>query len=124
MDWKAAAGTDVTMSVCVGAFTLAKTGLLDGKSATTHHSAYKHFADQFPKVRLIRGVRFVDEGNVATAGGLTCGSDLAMHVVERYFGRQMAEDTAYYLEYQSLGWKDPNSNLMHRRPGRPRANQA
>ena len=115
---KAAAGTDVTMSVCVGAFTLAKTGLLDGKSATTHHSAYKHFADQFPKVRLIRGVRFVDEGNVATAGGLTCGSDLAMHVVERYFGRQMAEDTAYYLEYQSLGWKDPNSNVIYARPAK------
>lgn len=115
---KAAAGTDVTMSVCVGAFTLAKTGLLDGKSATTHHSTYKRFMDQFPKVHLVRGVRFVDEGNVATAGGLTCGSDLAMHVVERYFGRKMAEDTAYYLEYQSLGWKDPSSNAIYARPAK------
>jgi putative intracellular protease/amidase len=113
---KASAGTDVTMSVCVGAFTLAKTGLLDGKSATTHHSTYKRFADQFPKVHLVRGVRFVDEGNVATAGGLTCGSDLAMHIVERYFGRKLAEDTAYYLEYQSVGWKDPNSNRIYARP--------
>jgi transcriptional regulator GlxA family with amidase domain len=112
---KASAGTDVTMSVCVGAFTLAKTGLLDGKSATTHHSAYKRFADEFPKTHLVRGVRFVDEGNVASAGGLTCGSDLAMHVVERYFGRKLAEDTAYYLEYQSLGWKDPNSNAIYAR---------
>src|SRR5579864_7523059 len=75
---KASAGTDMTMSVCVGAFTLAKTGLLDGKSATTHHSTYKLFAGQFPKVHLVRGVRFVDEGNIASAGGLTCGSDLAM----------------------------------------------
>lgn len=113
---KASAGTDVTMSVCVGAFTLAKTGLLDGKSATTHHSAYKRFADQFPKAHLVRGVRFVDDGNVATAGGLTCGSDLAMHIVERYFGRKEAEDTAYYLEYQSLGWKDPSSNATYARP--------
>jgi len=113
---KASTGTDVTMSVCVGAFTLAKTGLLDGKSATTHHSTYKRFADQFPKIRLVRGVRFVDEGNVATAGGLTCGSDLAMHVVERYFGRKLAEDTAYYLEYQSVGWKDPSSNVIYARP--------
>lgn len=113
---KASAGADVTMSVCVGAFTLAKTGLLDGKSATTHHSAYKHFADQFPKVHLVRGVRFVDEGNLATAGGLTCGSDLAMHIVERYFGRKLAEDTAYYMEYQSLGWKDPSSNMVYARP--------
>ena len=73
---KASAGTDVTMSVCVGAFTLAKTGLLDGKSATTHHSTYKRFANQFPKVHLVRGVRFVDEGNVATAGGLTVAATL------------------------------------------------
>jgi putative intracellular protease/amidase len=115
---KASASTDVTMSVCVGAFTLAKTGLLDGKSATTHHSTYKRFADQFPKVHLVRGVRFVDEGNVATAGGLTCGSDLAMHVVERYFGRKLAEDTAYYLEYQSLGWKDPSSNAIYASPAK------
>jgi putative intracellular protease/amidase len=113
---KASAGTDMTMSVCVGAFTLAKTGLLDGKSATTHHSTYKRFADQFPKVHLVRGVRFVDEGNIASAGGLTCGSDLAMRVVERYFGRKQAEDTAYYLEYQSVGWKDPNSNSIYARP--------
>jgi putative intracellular protease/amidase len=115
---KASAGTDVTMSVCTGAFPLAKTGLLDGKSATTHHSAYKRFAEQFPKVQLVRGVRFVDDGNVATAGGLTCGSDLAMHIVERYFGRKLAEDTAYYLEYQSVGWKDPNSNVIYARPAK------
>ena len=109
---------DLTMSVCTGAFVLAKAGLLDGKSATTHHSAYKHFADEFPKVRLVRGVRFVDEGNIATAGGLTCGSDLAMHIVERYFGRKLAEDTAYYLEYQSVGWKDPSSNMVYARPSK------
>lgn len=115
---KASAGTDVTMSVCTGAFALARTGLLDGKSATTHHSAYKRFADQFSKVHLVRGVRFVDEGNVATAGGLTCGSDLAMHIVERYFGRKLAEDTAYYLEYQSVGWKDPSSNVIYARPAK------
>jgi transcriptional regulator GlxA family with amidase domain len=63
---KSSAGTDVTMSVCVGAIVLARTGLLDGKSATTHHDAYKHFANEFPKVHLIRGVRFVEEGNLAT----------------------------------------------------------
>jgi len=115
---KGSAGTDVTMSVCTGAFVLAKAGLLDAKSATTHHSAYKRFADQFPKVHLVRGVRFVDEGSVATAGGLTCGSDLAMHIVERYFGRKLAEDTAYYLEYQSVGWKDPSSNVIYARPAK------
>src|SRR5208282_5508368 len=110
---KSSVGTDVTMSVCVGAIVLARTGLLDGKSATTHHDAYKHFANEFPKVHLIRGVRFVEEGNLATSGGLACGIDLAMRVVERYFGRQVAEDTAYNLEYQGQGWKDPNSNAIY-----------
>lgn len=110
---KSSAGTDVTMSVCVGAFVLARTGLLDGKSATTHHDAYKQFAKEFPKVHVVRGVRFVEEGNLASAGGLASGIDLAMHVVDRYFGRKLAEDTAYNLEYQGPGWKDPNSNAIY-----------
>jgi putative intracellular protease/amidase len=112
---KSSVGSDVTMSVCVGAYVLAKTGLLDGKSATTHHDAYKDFAHEFPKVHVVRGVRFVEEGNLATSGGLACGVDLAMHVVERYFGKQVAEDTAYNLEYQGQGWKDPNSNAIYAR---------
>jgi transcriptional regulator GlxA family with amidase domain len=91
---KSSEGTDLTMSICVGAFLLAKTGLLNGKSATTHHDAYKQFANEFPKVHVIRGVRFVEDGNLATSGGLAAGIDLAMHVVDRYFGRKLAEDTA------------------------------
>jgi putative intracellular protease/amidase/YHS domain-containing protein len=110
---KSSVGTDLTMSVCVGAFVLARTGLLNGKSATTHHDAYKDFVNEFPKVHLVRGVRFVEEGNLATSGGLASGIDLALHVVERYFGRKVAEDTAYNLEYQGQGWKDPNSNAIY-----------
>ncbi len=101
------------MSVCVGAYVLAKTGLLNGKSATTHHDAYKDFVNEFPKVHVLRGVRFVEEGNLATSGGLASGIDLALHVVERYFGRKVAEDTAYNLEYQGQGWKDPNLNAIY-----------
>jgi putative intracellular protease/amidase/YHS domain-containing protein len=108
LDWirKASQTADVTMSVCTGAFLLAKTGLLDGKSATTHHNSYKIFERQFPKIALKRGARFVEAGNLATSGGLTSGMDLAMHVVERYFGRESAELDAYYMEYQGEGWKD------------------
>jgi putative intracellular protease/amidase/YHS domain-containing protein len=108
LDWirKASQTADVTMSVCTGAFLLAQSGLLDGKSATTHHNSYKIFERQFPKVTLKRGARFVEAGNVASAGGLTSGIDLAMRVVERYFGREVAEQNAYYMEYQGGGWKD------------------
>ncbi len=110
---KAAQTADLTMSVCTGAFLLARTGLLSGKEATTHHSAYKEFAMTFPDVRLKRGARFVDMGNVASAGGLSSGIDLALHVVERYFGRDTAVAAAYYLEYQGQGWTDPNSNSVY-----------
>jgi YHS domain-containing protein/putative intracellular protease/amidase len=97
---------DLTMSVCTGAFLLAKTGLLSGKTATTHHGSYARFGMTMKDIRLKRGYRFVDEGNVATSGGLSCGIDLALHVVERYYGRQVAENAAFWLEYQGGGWKD------------------
>jgi transcriptional regulator GlxA family with amidase domain len=105
--------TDVTMSVCTGAFILASTGLLSGKAATTHHASYKSFAMQFPDVSVTRGVRFVEAGNLATSGGLSSGIDLALRVVERYFGRKIATDTAYEMEYQGQGWMDANSNAVY-----------
>src|SRR5262249_19635450 len=96
-----------------GAFILAGTGLLAGKSATTHHSGYKGFAVKFPDVHLKRGARFVEDGNLATAGGLSSGIDLALRVVERYYGRQAAAETADYMEYQGKGWLDANSNQAY-----------
>jgi len=105
--------TDVTMSVCTGAFVLAKTGLLDGKSATTFHGAFGPFAMQFPKIELKRGARFVEDGNLASAGGLSSGIDLALRVVERYYGREVAAKTAYNMEYQGQGWMDANSNQAY-----------
>jgi transcriptional regulator GlxA family with amidase domain/YHS domain-containing protein len=105
--------TDVTMSVCTGAFVLAKTGLLKDKSATTFHAAFNAFAMQFPDIQLKRGARFVENGNLATAGGLSSGIDLALHVVERYFGREVAAKTAYNMEYQGQGWMNANSNQAY-----------
>jgi transcriptional regulator GlxA family with amidase domain len=90
---------DLTMSVCTGAFKLAKSGILDGKSATTHHEYYDQFAKQFPKVTLIRGPRFVDNGSIITAGGLTSGISAALHVVSRYYDAPTAAKTAAYMEF-------------------------
>ena len=115
LEWikKSSKTTDVTMSVCTGAFVLAKTGLLNGKSATTYHGAFGRFATQFPDVQLKRGARFVENGNLATAGGLSSGIDLALRVVERYYGREVARKTAYDLEYQGEGWMNPDSNKTY-----------
>lgn len=105
-DWlrKIVATADVTMSVCTGAFHLAKAGLLSGKAATTHHEFLDNLEREFPDITVKRGVRFVEGDKISTAGGLTSGTDLALRVVERYFGRDVAQTTATYMEYQGKGW--------------------
>jgi putative intracellular protease/amidase/YHS domain-containing protein len=115
LEWirKSTKNTDVTMSVCTGAFVLAKTGLLSGKSATTFHAAFRPFAARFPDIHLKRGARFVEDSNLATAGGLSSGIDLALRVVERYYGREIAQKTAYDMEYQGQGWMNPDSNQVY-----------
>src|SRR3954469_5581331 len=115
LEWlrKSAKTADLTMSVCTGAFILAQTGLLSGKAATTHHSAYKTLAAQFPDITVKRGARFVEQGNIASAAGLSSGIDLALRVVERYFGRDVAQNVAYNMEYQGKGWLNPNSNELY-----------
>jgi transcriptional regulator GlxA family with amidase domain len=115
LEWirKSTKNTDVTMSVCTGAFVLAKTGLLSGKAATTYHGAFVRFANQFPDIHLKRGARFVEDGNLATAGGLSSGIDLALRVVERYYGRDIAKKTAYDMEYQGEGWMNPDSSQVY-----------
>jgi transcriptional regulator GlxA family with amidase domain len=106
IEWlrKIAPTTDVTMSVCTGAFKLAKAGLLSGKAATTHHDFLDKLQKEYPDIQVKRGVRFVEGEKISTAGGLTSGTDLALRVVERYFGREVAQTTATYMEYQSKGW--------------------
>src|SRR5881396_1892011 len=115
LEWirKSTKSTDVTMSVCTGAFLLARTGLLSGKAATTFHGAFVSFAMQFPDIRLKRGARFVEDGNLASSGGLSSGIDLALRVVERYYGRDVAQKTAYTMEYQGQGWMNPDSNQVY-----------
>lgn len=95
----------VLMSVCTGAFLLAETGLLDGRLATTHHLFYDRFAAQYPRVNLHRGERFVDNGDLASAGGLTSGIDLALHMVSRFSGLRQAGEVADYMEYQGQIWR-------------------
>ena len=106
LEWlrKTLGATDVTMSVCTGARHLAKAGLLDGKQATSHHEAIDDLRKNFPAVKWVSGMRFVEGKKISTGGGLTAGIDLALRVTERYFGRQWALDVADHLEYQGRGW--------------------
>lgn len=109
---KVAPKVDVLMSVCTGAFKLADAGLFDGKRATTHHGYFEPFEERFPDVELVRGRRFVEADDViASAGGLTSGIDLALHVVSRYFGDEIAATTAEYMEYESDGWRSGEAEV-------------
>jgi transcriptional regulator GlxA family with amidase domain len=97
---RSAPHTDVTMSVCSGAFLVAEAGLFDGGRATTYHTRYDQFARSFPKVTVVRGARYVEDPDVASSGGETCGIDLSLRVVERYFSTNLANETAYSMEYR------------------------
>lgn len=97
--------SDVVMSVCTGAFVLADAGLLNGKHATTHHDALNRMQQRYPEIKVERGMRYVESDSVIfTAGGLSSGIDLALHVVELYFGRDAAQTTADMMEYEGHGW--------------------
>ena len=106
LDWLKAVApkVDVMASVCTGAFALARAGLLAGREATTHHDFVDRLESGFPDVKVVRGRRWVESGPVATAAGLTSGIDLALRVVERYFGREAAVRTARYMEHESPLW--------------------
>jgi len=103
----ASATAGSTMSVCTGASVLARAGLLDGQRAATHFWFTEEFGKRWPRVTFVPGARFVESGRVATSAGLSAGIDLALRVVERYLGREVAQGTATFMEYQGEGWKQP-----------------
>ncbi|MBM6402729.1 helix-turn-helix domain-containing protein [Phycicoccus sp. CSK15P-2] len=81
-------------SICVGAFTLAEAGLLDGRDATTHWLAADEFASRFPAVRLDPDVLYTDDGDILTSAGGASGLDLCLHIVHRDYGTAIAADAA------------------------------
>jgi transcriptional regulator GlxA family with amidase domain len=84
-------------SVCTGALLLARAGLLEGRRATTHWGAYDRLA-ALGDVTVERGVRWVEDG-VVTSAGVAAGIDAALAVVESLCGRAVADETARYIEY-------------------------
>jgi transcriptional regulator GlxA family with amidase domain len=102
MAWarKAFEGAEVSMSVCTGAFVLAKAGLLDGRVATTWFGAVERLRKAVPTATVQEGRRFVDQGRVVTTAGVSAGIDGALHVVARLLGRSVADQTARYMEYR------------------------
>lgn len=99
------------LSVCTGAFILGATGLLDGKKATTFTPRIDGLAKAFPKIDVIRDVRWADNGKLVTSAGLSSGIDAALHVVAKIRGTDEARTTAFHLEYD---WK-PDGGFVRSR---------
>lgn len=91
-----AAGT-VLGGVCIGSIMLARSGLLDGRTATTHWSSANAFAARYPAVRLEADKPIVDDGDLITTAGLMAWSELGLRLVDRLMGPSIAADTARFL---------------------------
>jgi transcriptional regulator GlxA family with amidase domain len=91
--------TELTTSVCTGAFLLAATGLLNGKRATTHWGSIDWLREHHPEIDVRDDERFVDEGRIVTSAGVSAGIDMALHIVARLCGAEIAAATARNMEY-------------------------
>jgi len=89
----------ITTTVCTGSALLARTGLLDGRPATSNKIAWDWVTQQGPRVLWKRKARWVDDGDVLTSSGVSAGIDMALSLIARLHGREMALTSARNMEY-------------------------
>jgi transcriptional regulator GlxA family with amidase domain len=89
----------VVASVCTGSLVLAAAGLLDGKPATTHWQSLELLPTLGSEIEVRPDDRFVDNGNVITAAGVSAGIDMALHLVARLHSQERAREVRRYIQY-------------------------
>jgi transcriptional regulator GlxA family with amidase domain len=94
---------EITMSVCTGSAILARAGLLDGRRATSNKQLFKHATAQSDRVCWVPEARWVEDGPYVTSSGISAGTDMALAVIARLYGRARAEQIATLAEYT---WHD------------------
>jgi transcriptional regulator GlxA family with amidase domain len=97
-----------TATVCTGAALVARTGLLDGRPATSNKIAWDWVLQQGPNVKWQRKARWVDDGNILTSSGVSAGIDMALALIARLNGRDLAVAAARGMEY--VWHEDPNDD--------------
>ena len=97
----------ITATVCTGAALLARTGLLDGRNATSNKLAWHWVVEQGPRVKWRKRARWVDDGNILSSSGVSAGTDMALGLVQRLSGRDMAIVAARNMEYV---WNEDATN--------------
>jgi transcriptional regulator GlxA family with amidase domain len=104
LEWirRTAASARRVTSVCTGALLLGRIGLLDGKRATTHWAALDLLESVAPATTVDRVQRVIDAGDdrIVTSAGVASGIDMSFHLVETLCGREVADETARYIEYR------------------------
>ncbi len=88
-----------TATVCTGSALLARTGLLDHRPATSNKLAWDWVLQQGPQVQWVRQARWVDDGDIITSSGVSAGIDMALSLIARLLGREMALTSARNMEY-------------------------
>lgn len=92
---------ELLLSVCTGALVLGKIGLLDGLECTTHHDNLDELRQIAPKARVVGGRRYIDNGKIITAEGISAGIDMALYVVNKLVG---ADNLAITLNEMAYKW--------------------
>lgn len=100
--------SETRASVCTGAFLLGELDYLEGRSWTTHFEDVQVLAERINSDGGMTWVRWVDSGDVVTAGGLSSGMAMALHMVDRYAGRDLVMATARQIEHD---W-DPEAGVV------------
>jgi transcriptional regulator GlxA family with amidase domain len=90
----------VTTSVCTGAFILADAGLLKGRPATTHWDDFEELLEIDGTIEARREDRFVDNGDIITAAGISAGIDMALHLIARLHSKDRAREIKRRLQYE------------------------
>lgn len=101
MEWirKQAGSTEFVTSVCTGSLVLGQAGLLDGRRATTHWAFLPMMRQLLPKVQVEEELHIVEDGNVITSAGVAAGIDLALLLVAKLYGEEVARNAARRMEY-------------------------
>src|ERR687893_1962910 len=134
-----ASGSGTVVSVCNGARVLADAGLLDGRRATAHWANIAEWERRYPETEWVRGLRYVEDGNVLSSAGVTSGISATMHVMRGYIGegavtalaqeigypdqrvgdepripadRLTASDRALYVLWVAYGWGKPRNGVV------------
>jgi transcriptional regulator GlxA family with amidase domain len=102
---------ELLTSVCTGSLILANAKLLDGLSATTHWKSLDYMQNEFKDVKVCFDKNFVEDKKFISSAGISAGIDMTLFIVKKYFGEDIARNTAKHMEYPYIKNSDRKINF-------------